>query len=197
MCRTCFLPEARPRFGRMPKTPDELEIVYRHWAEIDKLNLPRDYVTMARDSLRQLRRLSRRTTGSAIRGTGTSRSPRANTWCVILGDHGEGLGEHDLFDHGASLYSTEIHVPLLIVPPGNTSQRVVRETVSLRDVPATVVDLVGLGAGSPFPGRSLASCWRDSSPGAVPAGTEAAVSELTSPSPSDPNQGRLLPAEVH
>ncbi len=66
---------------------------------------------------------------------------------IILSDHGEGLGEHDLFDHGQSLYSTEISVPLLILPPGNTvSSRDVRATVSLRDIPATVVDLVGLGS---------------------------------------------------
>src|SRR5262249_36212941 len=29
----------------------------------------------------------------------------------------------------------------------------------LRDIPATVTDLLGLAAGSPFPGRSLAGCW--------------------------------------
>ena len=32
----------------------------------------------------------------------------------------------------------------------------VAEPVSLRDVPATVVDLLGLGRDAPFPGRSLA-----------------------------------------
>ena len=32
--------------------------------------------------------------------------------------------------------------------------------VSLRDLPATVVDLVGSASGSPFPGRSLAAHWR-------------------------------------
>ncbi len=31
--------------------------------------------------------------------------------------------------------------------------------VSLRDLPATVVDLVGVGAGSPFPGSSLRARW--------------------------------------
>ena len=39
------------------------------------------------------------------------------TLVVITADHGEGLGEHDLFGHGLSLYSTEIRVPLLILPP--------------------------------------------------------------------------------
>ena len=65
---------------------------------------------------------------------------------MITSDHGEGLGEHDLFEHGESLYSTEIRVPLLIVPPSRIkAEGVVRETVSLRDLPATVVDLTGPG----------------------------------------------------
>ena len=76
------------------------------------------------------------------------------TLIVVTSDHGEGLGEHGLFDHGESLYRTEIRVPLLIVPPsGLQSSAVVDETVSLRDLPATIVDLVGQGKGSPFPGE--------------------------------------------
>ena len=81
------------------------------------------------------------------------------TWIVITGDHGEGLGEHDLFEHGESLYSTEIRVPLLIVPPpGSQRARVVRDTVSLRDLPATIVDVVGLATGAPFPGDRWRAC---------------------------------------
>ena len=34
------------------------------------------------------------------------------------------------------------------------------ETVSLRNLPATIVDLVGLEANSSFPGPSLADLWR-------------------------------------
>ena len=40
-----------------------------------------------------------------------------DTLVVILSDHGEGLGEHGLFDHGESLYNTELDVPLLILMP--------------------------------------------------------------------------------
>ena len=113
------------------------------------------------------------------------------TLVVITSDHGEGLGEHDLFDHGESLYSTEIRVPLLILPPsGGSSGAVVQETVSLRDLPATIVDLVGLGKEAPFPGRSLASLWRDSSPGIVSERGDVVISELREPNPLKPNQGR-------
>ena len=101
---------------------------------------------------------------------------------MITSDHGEGLGEHDLFDHGESLYSTEIDVPLLILLPGPSRKvRVVSQVVSLRDLPATVVDLVGQSGGSPFPGHSLANRWRDDS-GTKPAVSEA-FSELFDPNP--------------
>ena len=49
--------------------------------------------------------------------------------------------------------------------------------VSLRDLPATVVDLLGMSADSPFPGHSLAACWKLPS-GAVPP-------EVTSPAFSE------------
>ena len=85
---------------------------------------------------------------------------------IVTSDHGEGLGEHGLYDHGESLYRTEIRVPLVIVPPAAQRIRgVVGQTVSLRDLPATIVELAGQGIGSPFPGRSLSRLWADPNPG--------------------------------
>ena len=87
------------------------------------------------------------------------------TLVIVTADHGEGLGEHELFDHGESLYRTEIRVPLLIISPASSrSTGVVDETVSLRDIPATIADFVGPGTKSPFPGRSLTRLWRESPP---------------------------------
>ncbi len=80
----------------------------------------------------------------------------------MTSDHGESFGEHPgYFCHGTSLYDTEVHVPLLIIPPGGSGPRqVVKEPVSLRDMAATIVDLVGLKAGSPLPGNSLTRLWK-------------------------------------
>ena len=66
------------------------------------------------------------------------------------------------------------------------------ETVSLRNLPATIVDLLGLGAGSPFPGKSLAQFWRNSPSrnAELPRETDPVVSELRSPNPLRPDQGR-------
>ena len=67
------------------------------------------------------------------------------TWLIIASDHGESFGEHaGVFCHGTSLYQTELHVPLLIVPPGGAAaKQIVTETVSLRDLAATIVDVLG------------------------------------------------------
>jgi arylsulfatase A-like enzyme len=111
---------------------------------------------------------------------------------VITSDHGEGLGEHDLFDHGESLYNTELHVPLLIcLPRQSRTARVVPQVVSLRDLAATIVDLVGQSAGSPFPGRSLADLWANSN---IEPAVSTAFSELYTPNPRKANPGRS-PAE--
>ena len=90
------------------------------------------------------------------------RGKRSNTWVIVTADHGEHFGEHELFTHGNSLYRPLVDVPLLIVPPESGSGRRVSAPVSLRDLPATVVDLVGLASASPFPGHSLRPHWDES-----------------------------------
>ncbi len=88
------------------------------------------------------------------------------TWVIVTADHGESFGEHPgVFRHGTSVYQTEIHVPLVIVPPvASRLQRVVTETVSLRDLPATIVDVLGCSELAPFPGDTLARFWKGPSP---------------------------------
>lgn len=93
-----------------------------------------------------------------------------NTVVIITSDHGEQFGERRLFFHGNSLYLPLLHVPLLVLLPEDEAMpKKVREPVSLRDLPATVVDLVGLEQGSRFrtPGNSLRRHWNDSDTGAI------------------------------
>jgi arylsulfatase A-like enzyme len=109
------------------------------------------------------------------------------TWLIIVADHGESFGEHTgVFGHGTSLYQTELHVPLLFVPPGGLpAKRVVSETVSLRDLAATIVGVLGFESGSPFPGASLAHFWDDNlaKTAATRAPSELALAEVL---PNDP-----------
>ena len=84
-----------------------------------------------------------------------------NTIIVVAADHGEEFGEHALFGHGNSLYLQSLRVPLVVVFQGRVPPRTrVRETVSLRSVAATVLDL----AGQPpeLPGGSLRPLWERS-----------------------------------
>ncbi len=85
------------------------------------------------------------------------------TWVILVSDHGESFGEHPgVFLHGSSLYRTELHVPLVVIPPpGIRIKPVVAETVSLRNIAATIVDIAGLGTDISFPGVSLARFWRE------------------------------------
>ena len=121
------------------------------------------------------------------------------TWLIITADHGESFGEHPgVVQHGASVYRTELHVPLLIIPPGGrSSKQVVTETVSLRDLSATVVDVLGFTDGSPFPGSSLARFWNGSS---LPASSEPTaanwvLSEVVPRDPVNPPPPQLLNSE--
>jgi arylsulfatase A-like enzyme len=181
---------ATHRFGQKPKTREELKIVYDNWSLIDKLQLPNHLRTLGLDSYDNCLAYLDECLGKLFDDLG-KRGVLDRTWVVIMGDHGEGLGEHDLYEHGESLYSTEIRVPLLILPPaGAQPGRVVRDTVSLRDLPATVVDLVDLETGAPFPGRSLSRLWENASQRADQTIGDDVLSELPSPSPRDSSHGR-------
>jgi arylsulfatase A-like enzyme len=80
-----------------------------------------------------------------------------NTIVIITSDHGEHWGEHGLVAHGNSMYRQLLQVPLIIRYPARLPRgRVVREAVSLRDIPATVLDLAGVPNPRGIPGASLA-----------------------------------------
>jgi arylsulfatase A-like enzyme len=100
-----------------------------------------------------------------------------DTVVIITSDHGEGFGEHGMFGHGYTVNLEETGVPLVILSPAAPAGRVVESPVTLRDLPATVVDLLGVSAASPFPGRSLSAYWK-LAPGLAPPGiTSPAFSE--------------------
>ena len=89
-----------------------------------------------------------------------------DTLIIITADHGEMLGEHDLIGHGDSLHRPVVHVPLIVIGPKESSVprgNVITQAASVRDVPATIVELAGLSAPSPFPGRSLGRFWSNDS----------------------------------
>lgn len=67
-----------------------------------------------------------------------------NTLIVIVGDHGEGLGDHNELTHGLFVYETCMHVPFIMVCPerlpiGHTVKSLVRTI----DIAPTILDLLG------------------------------------------------------
>jgi arylsulfatase A-like enzyme len=183
-------PGAIHRFGSYPKTNDQKWIVYQRWPELDKSLLRKDLIDLACDAYDDCLGYVDDQIGWLV-GELARRGELDRTMLIITSDHGEGFGEHDLFDHGESLYRTEIRVPLVIVPPGGwDAPAAIRQTVSLRDLPATIVELVGLAQGSPFPGSSLVSVGRDQSPSVGPGRDDLVLSELPAPNPANPNAGR-------
>jgi arylsulfatase A-like enzyme len=80
-----------------------------------------------------------------------------STLVIVTADHGEEFGGHGrrIVGHGRTLFAPSLRVPLVIRLPGQAVAGVrVREPVSLRDIPATIAQILDLG-GHPFPGRSL------------------------------------------
>jgi choline-sulfatase len=64
---------------------------------------------------------------------------------VVVGDHGEGLGEHHEETHGIFLYDSTTHVPLIIKLPHHERAGAVIETqVSTTDILPSVLDLLQL-----------------------------------------------------
>lgn len=90
-----------------------------------------------------------------------------NTLVVVTSDHGEMLGEHSRIGHGNSLDRQVIHVPLLVIGPermGLPMGKSVDVPVSVRDVPRTILELVGSREQTRFPGKSLSRYWAESDP---------------------------------
>jgi arylsulfatase A-like enzyme/Flp pilus assembly protein TadD len=72
---------------------------------------------------------------------------REHTIVVVVGDHGEGLGEHGEFTHGLFTYESTLHVPFIVAGPDiRASTNDV--PVSLADVAPTVCGLASLQCAS-------------------------------------------------
>ena len=83
-----------------------------------------------------------------------------NAVIIVVGDHGEGLGEHGEQTHGIFLYDATTHVPLLIKLPLRADavapqSKVVAAQVPTIDILPTVLDLLGIPPPVTLAHRSL------------------------------------------
>ena len=75
---------------------------------------------------------------------------------VVVGDHGEGLGDHNEDTHGIFLYDSTTHVPLIVkLPKGRFAGKVVEAQVRTIDIMPTVLDLLGIVTRAKVDGESL------------------------------------------
>jgi len=97
---------------------------------------------------------------------------RDNTLILFVVDHGDILGEHQLFDKGHFMYDCQIHVPLVMSYPQVLPQgKYCSAQVSIVDLFPTLAEVIGEASTFNIEGKSLLSCaqgrvphdWRDSS----------------------------------
>ncbi len=76
------------------------------------------------------------------------------TVVVVVGDHGEALGEHGELTHGLFTYASTQHVPWIVAGPG-IEPGVVTQPVGLVDVMPTLLADLGLPAAEGVDGRAV------------------------------------------
>jgi choline-sulfatase len=79
-----------------------------------------------------------------------------NSVVIVVGDHGEGLGEHHEDTHGIFLYDSTTHVPLIVkLPAVANAGKVVDAQVRTTDILPTVLDLLHVSPPAQLDGESL------------------------------------------
>ncbi|MCP4900864.1 MAG: sulfatase-like hydrolase/transferase [bacterium] len=80
---------------------------------------------------------------------------------VVVGDHGEALGAHGESAHGLLLHEPTLRVPMILHGVGIPEGKVVKSTVAIRRLAATILELLGVaddlpGIPLPIPGLETA-----------------------------------------
>jgi arylsulfatase A-like enzyme len=171
-------------FGLYPQSRDDVLTLHRWWS-LDKRRLPERDRALARDAYDDCLAYLDAQLGRLFAEL-DRRGVLEETLVIVTADHGEHFGEHQIFGHASSLYQPEVHVPLVLAGPGVPRAESVGVPVSLRDLPATVVDLLGAPRGPSFPGHSLARFWSV----ATPPVDEPVLSEVDAAAKSPANGGR-------
>jgi len=95
-----------------------------------------------------------------------------NTLFVITSDHGQGLDSHPDVErsilHGNLLYSSQVHVPLILYHPGAESKILaglrIKQRARLLDLMPTILDYVGFASPADIVGQSLLPFVRGTTP---------------------------------
>ena len=78
-----------------------------------------------------------------------------STLIILVGDHGESLGEHGESTHMFFIYHSSIHVPLILKLPESSQAITVNDVVGIVDIVPTICQLLGIDPGPDLQGRDL------------------------------------------
>jgi lipoteichoic acid synthase len=78
-----------------------------------------------------------------------------DTLLIVLGDHGEGLGQHGRREHDAVPFEEGVHVPLVLVGPEVPPKTLVHGLRQLTDIAPTAAHALGFEGNVPFFGSDL------------------------------------------
>ncbi|SEV81747.1 sulfatase [Natrinema salifodinae] len=119
-----------------------------------------------------------------------------DTIFVVMGDHGENIGDYELMDHQYCLYDTLLHVPLIVHGEPFTGGQEIDDPVQLTDIAPTLFDATGIEA----PEFREQAQGRSFHPDADTEPREYTFAEYMAPQPSmDALEKRVgdLPEEVY
>lgn len=104
------------------------------------------------------------------------------TLIVVVGDHGEGRGEHYEDTHSQLAYDATLHVPLILRVPGMEGDRKIARRVGTVDIVPTLLDLLAIEERPPeIQGRSLAPLLRAPAANDAGPGRSVLYAETLSP----------------
>jgi len=146
----------------LPNYPDNMDDTYsdfdhalRRWHGLhlrgDEIRLPENLIAMRRGFAALAHYFDDKL--GEILAVLDEKGLRNNTIVIVTSDHGEMLGEKGLIQK-RSLYEWSARIPLIIDVPGEDA-RTINTPVSLLDLPATLIDVVGQIPVLPLEGRSL------------------------------------------
>jgi lipoteichoic acid synthase len=78
-----------------------------------------------------------------------------NTLVVVVGDHGEGFGQHGTFGHGSEIFENDVRVPLLISAGHALTERVDSRLAGHLDIAPTIAAVFGMPAPDQWEGHDL------------------------------------------
>lgn len=134
-----------PRVG--PEDAGQIPLIFRDLSEADKRGIIASYYTSVEYLDRSVGRVL-----DALRRLDLER----DTLVVYMADHGYCLGQHGRFEKHCG-YDPALRVPLLMRLPGKIREGVVSDFTEHIDVPATIVDVMGIDRLPIQHGQSLRS----------------------------------------